>query len=563
MVAGPLTRYTNDYNPACNGAAACTGTAAQCAFAADVQCVGPWQRITYPGSRFGGSGTITPSTVQGLIGNTSVITALGATVSAGSPLPASTNAVRFVHGTRNLGELEYSRIAFRITDAAAFTNSLDTDTFCLESTGGDTSQIAAKDNPWRYYEPAHKCFQELASQSDNGILLKATTHVNGGLSGGEFLQSGDVISYSITFTNIGGVTLTSVKLTDTQDSNIHLIEPGTNADCAYANYNGDIPGPTYNAGTATTGTATWATIASIAPGASVTVHMCGTVDGGTNSGELVQNTGHVTYTLPDASTETLDSTATGTVFEAANINLSVVKSDSPDPVGLGDNVVYTLQVHNAGPETANNIVVDDDLSPDTTYVSDDGGCLHDTGVVTCNIASLASGASATIHITVTVSGTAATGGTLQASPCDGTEDICNFVTVSADENDTDLSDNDDSEPTDVVECNDNADCADDDVFCNGPEICVSGSCGHTGDPCTGGGVCGNVCNEADDDCFVDAGTVCRAGSGICDPQETCTGSSGSCPPNGFTGSGTVCRTGNGICDPAETCDGAGSCPGYS
>jgi len=103
---------------------------------------------------------------------------------------------------------------------------------------------------------------------------------------------------------------------------------------------------------------------------------------------------------------------------------------------------------------------------------------------------------------------------------------------------------------------------DDGVFCNGPDRCSAGSCSvHLGNPCVDGGICGDDCNEAADNCFDPAGTVCRASQGACDIQETCTGSSTACPANAFLPSTTVCRTSGGVCDVQETCTGSSaSCP---
>src|SRR5439155_20820230 len=58
-----------------------------------------------------------------------------------------------------------------------------------------------------------------------------------------------------------------------------------------------------------------------------------------------------------------------------------------------------------------------------------------------------------------------------------------------------------------------------------------------------------------------AGTVCRAAAGVCDVDESCTGSSTVCPADAFEPSSTVCRASAGECDPAEHCPGNGpSCP---
>lgn len=58
-----------------------------------------------------------------------------------------------------------------------------------------------------------------------------------------------------------------------------------------------------------------------------------------------------------------------------------------------------------------------------------------------------------------------------------------------------------------------------------------------------------VCDDSNEDCcrscqFASNGTVCRASTGDCDPQETCTGTSPTCPSDVTTPDGTGC--GNGL-----------------
>ena len=57
------------------------------------------------------------------------------------------------------------------------------------------------------------------------------------------------------------------------------------------------------------------------------------------------------------------------------------------------------------------------------------------------------------------------------------------------------------------------------------------------------------------------GTVCRASAGFCDVAETCTGTTTTCPTDGFVPASTTCRASAGECDVAETCTGtSASCP---
>jgi uncharacterized repeat protein (TIGR01451 family) len=112
----------------------------------------------------------------------------------------------------------------------------------------------------------------------------------------------------------------------------------------------------------------------------------------------------------------------------------------------------------------------------------------------------------------------------------------------------------------TLECTLDSDC-DDGLFCTGAETCVANECVPGADPCLGGDVCGNVCNEAADNCFVTAGTECRASGGVCDVAEECTGSSEDCPVDAFVAAGTECRASGGVCDVAEECTGSSEdCP---
>ncbi len=51
-----------------------------------------------------------------------------------------------------------------------------------------------------------------------------------------------------------------------------------------------------------------------------------------------------------------------TLVRTMKADLSVVKTDSPDPVTVGNNLTYTIVVTNNGPDTATNVTLDDLLS---------------------------------------------------------------------------------------------------------------------------------------------------------------------------------------------------------
>jgi uncharacterized repeat protein (TIGR01451 family) len=97
---------------------------------------------------------------------------------------------------------------------------------------------------------------------------------------------------------------------------------------------------------------------------------------------------------------------------APTADLSVTKTDSPDPVIRGNNITYTVTVANDGPSSASNVSLSDAVPSNTRFVSNSGAagwsCSNPptngqaTGNITCTSSSLALGASATFTIVVEV-----------------------------------------------------------------------------------------------------------------------------------------------------------------
>jgi uncharacterized repeat protein (TIGR01451 family) len=110
-------------------------------------------------------------------------------------------------------------------------------------------------------------------------------------------------------------------------------------------------------------------------------------------------------------------------------DLSVTGMGTPDPVLQGNQLTYTIDITNNGPDPALNVTLTDGLPAGVGYVqstSSQGGCSEAGGTVTCLLDILADGASATVTVTVT----AITPGNWS-----------NAVSVIADEVDSNMSDN--------------------------------------------------------------------------------------------------------------------------
>jgi uncharacterized repeat protein (TIGR01451 family) len=95
----------------------------------------------------------------------------------------------------------------------------------------------------------------------------------------------------------------------------------------------------------------------------------------------------------------------GGASAAPPADLSITKTDSPDPVVQGNNLTYTIRVTNGGPNPATNVVVTDNLpaGSDVDFVSATstaGTCQRAGNTVTCNLGTVASGADQTVTILV-------------------------------------------------------------------------------------------------------------------------------------------------------------------
>src|SRR5262249_16187018 len=141
-------------------------------------------------------------------------------------------------------------------------------------------------------------------------------------------------------------------------------------------------------GSCTGGASVTCSIGSMSSGADVGVTGLMTA----NSAGTISTTASVTSGLGDPNSANNRAMTTTTANPPASADLSVSSlTDSPDPVVVGNNITYSVTVHNAGPSTATSVVLTDTIDAGhATYVSATGAsCGESSGTVTCTISSMA------------------------------------------------------------------------------------------------------------------------------------------------------------------------------
>jgi uncharacterized repeat protein (TIGR01451 family) len=124
-----------------------------------------------------------------------------------------------------------------------------------------------------------------------------------------------------------------------------------------------------------------------------------------------------------------------TAYVVPTANLAVTNSDAPDPVNSGATITYTQTLTNNGPDAAANAKIVEIIGSGATFqsVAAPAGfsctnpAIGGTGTITCTIASLANGATASFTIVVNVTATSGS--------------IVNTVTGSSDAFDPNLTNN--------------------------------------------------------------------------------------------------------------------------
>jgi uncharacterized repeat protein (TIGR01451 family)/LPXTG-motif cell wall-anchored protein len=210
---------------------------------------------------------------------------------------------------------------------------------------------------------------------------------------------GDTLTYTITATNTGTANLTDVVVIDT------MIVPGLTA-CAL-----------------------------LAPGETCVLVGTYVVTAGDVEAGSIENTATADG---DQTPPTEDDNE---VIVQRDADLEIVKTATPDPIGAGNDITWTLKITNNGPGVALNVEVGD-LMPSSVTVtkvsSSQFSCVNAGNTITCTKASMAAGETGTVTIVTNVPANSA-GGT-----------VTNVGTVESESPDPDLTNNSDDASVVVV-----------------------------------------------------------------------------------------------------------------
>lgn len=309
---------------------------------------------------------------------------------AGSP---PLNACDHAQSTR-VGINLYNPVVWR---SVLYANTCDNVAKPLNDLGTSTQRVCSGN------VPSNSC-ECSGLSTDTGITASANA---------TDVEVGDPITYAIVVTNQGPDAATGVTLTQ---------EPGSGV-----NIDSYVP----SQGTCTPETHR-CNLGTLASGASTAV----TVNGMASAlGKAIANFS-ASRNEPDTTVANDGAVVVVNVVQKADLAVNMI--DSPDPVGAGDTLTYTISVTNQGPSDATNVVLQDMLPQSVTLLSaiTSQGVCNGALQVSCSLGNIQLAGSATI--------------TLDVAP-QSIGLITNSTSVSSDEYDPDASNNSATEDTIVIQ----------------------------------------------------------------------------------------------------------------
>lgn len=205
--------------------------------------------------------------------------------------------------------------------------------------------------------------------------------------------AGTNLTYTFNVSNSGPSAAVNVKVSDLLPATLSVVSVSSSVGTCNAGSPGSVP--------------TTCNFDTLASGAAATMTIVALVNPSVPAGTLLSNNATVTSETVDNDNSNNLATSVTTVITSAD--LTIVKSDSPDPAVAGGSLTYLLRITNLGPSWARDVVVSDTLPTEVTLVSATGPgatCVPLAGtptVVQCTLGDLGNGAVRDITIQTTVS----------------------------------------------------------------------------------------------------------------------------------------------------------------
>ena len=192
------------------------------------------------------------------------------------------------------------------------------------------------------------------------------------------VAAGGTLTYTLSYGNSGNANATNVVLTDTIPASTSFVSAT-------------------GGGTLSGSTVTWP-LGTVAAGGSGSVQLVVQVQSPLTNGILIPagNAG-----IDCAETSPVGAVAISTTVTSSPL-LSVLASESSDPVGAGMNLTYTLTYANGGNAIATGTIVSATLPADTTFVSAANGGVYSNGMVNWSIGTLSSPVFGSVSFTARV-----------------------------------------------------------------------------------------------------------------------------------------------------------------
>ena len=250
------------------------------------------------------------------------------------------------------------------------------------------------------------------------------------------VNAGDNLTYTVNLTNNGPDAASSVIVTDTLPANTTFVSASVTTGSGWS-----TTAPPAGA----TGDVVFSK-ASVASAEAAVFQIVVRVNSSTPNGTIISNTATAATTTADPTAGNNSSTATTTVSTSADVSVTKI---GPPTIFAGTQILYTVDVTNNGPSDAQSLSLTDALPPGTTFQVADPQpgpaftcstpAVGGTGTVTCTLATLPAGATATLILLYNVSPSLASGTTITntasvsaatADPAPGNNSQSTSATVS-------------------------------------------------------------------------------------------------------------------------------------